>query len=59
MNVQRPGAVLSSEAREAGYNILEELFYTLVQPTRRYRLPEPQARLYAGFLGLPVEARHD
>ena len=25
--------------------------------SRRYRLPEAQARLYAGFLGLPVEVR--
>ena len=27
--------------------------------SRRYRLPESQARLYAGLLGLPMEARHD
>lgn len=27
--------------------------------SRRYRLPESQARLCAGLLDLPVEARHD
>ena len=27
--------------------------------SRRYRLSDSQARLYATFLDLPVEARHD
>lgn len=27
--------------------------------SRRYGLPEAHARLYAAFLGLPVEANHD
>ena len=27
--------------------------------SRRYRLPVSQARLYATFLDLPIEVRHD
>lgn len=42
-----------------GPHMREPVFWRVRHLSRRYRLPESQARLYATLLGLPVEARHE
>ena len=42
-----------------GPHMRELVSWRVPHLSRRYRLPESQARLYAGLLGLPKEARHD
>ncbi len=42
-----------------GPNMREPVSWRVRHLSRRYRLSESEARLYAALLGLPMEVRHD